>query len=82
MEEFKKVVFTLEGADMLNFEKPGMMDYSSDEEREKATKTRNGYFHKWGTTPNGGNPITCGIVEDCEDGQTYCVPPTNIKFEQ
>ena len=82
MEEHRKVIFTLEGADTLNFEKPGMMDYSSDEERENATKTRHGYFHQWGTTPNGGNPISCGIVEDGEDRQIYCVPPTNIKFEQ
>ena len=82
MEGKQKVIFTLEGADLLNFEKPGIKDYSSDEERERAIKTRKGYFHEWGTTPNGGNVLSCGIVQDCEDGQIYCVPPANIKFEQ
>lgn len=81
MEEKRKVVFTLEGADMLNFEKPGMHDYVSNEERELATKKRIGFFREWGTTQNGGNNLKCGLVEDCEDGQVYCVPPENIKFE-
>ena len=81
MEETRKVIFTLEGADLLNFEKPGMHDYDSDEEQEFATRKRKGWFHEWATTRNGGNDLKCGIVEDSEDGQVYCVPPENIKFE-
>lgn len=81
MEETRKVIFTLEGADLLNFEKPGMHDYDSDEKREFATKQRIGYVHAWGLAPNGESVLSCGIVEDSEDGQVYCVPPENIKFE-
>lgn len=76
----RKVIFTLEGANIKNFEKPGMMDYESDSEREFATKQRTGILQTWGTTPNGDNVLTCGIVEDCEDGQVYCVPPSNIRY--
>ncbi len=81
MEEKRKVVFTLEGANMLNFKKPGMNDYDSEEERLNATKQRTGYVHGWGLTPNGDSVLSCGIVEDLEDGRVYCVPPENIKFE-
>lgn len=81
MEEKRKVVFTLEGTSMQNFEKLGVHDYDSEEERVYATKQRIGYVHAWGLTPNGDNVLTCGIVEDLEDGQVYCVPPENIKFE-
>ena len=80
MEETRKVVFTLEGANMPNFEKPGMHDYDSDEEREIATKKRTGFVHKWGVL-NGEIILAYGIVEDCENGQVYCVPLENIKFE-
>ena len=80
-KKLRNVTFTLEGAALLNFERPGMFDYENGAEREEATKSRKGFFHQWGNTPNGDNIITCGIVEDCTDGQIYCVPPTNIKFE-
>jgi len=77
-----KVIFTLEGSNLKDFEKPGMMDYENDQEREFYTRKREGFFHSWGTTSNCGNSLTCGIVEDCEDGQVYCVPPQNIQFER
>ena len=80
MEERKKVTFTLEGSNMSNFEKLGIHDYDPDEEREKAMKKRTGFVHKWGVI-NGERVLAYGIVEDCEDGQVYCIPLENIKFE-
>ena len=81
MEETRKVVFTLEGANMPNFEKLGMHDYDSDEERVNATMKRTGLVHKWGAIINEGCILAYGIVEDCEDGQVHCVPLENIKYE-
>ncbi len=80
MEEKRKVKFTLEGANVLNYEKPGMFDYESEEECENAIKVREGVFHQFGTVPNGDNILSCAIVEDCSDGKVYCVPPQNIQF--
>ncbi len=77
-------VFTLEGNALLGFAEQGIFDYDDDKQRENATKHRNGLFHTWGTilSPQTveGKILSCGIVEDTQDGKIYCVNPEKIQF--
>lgn len=83
-EDLRPCVFTLEGHNVLGFAHLSMGDYENDEQREEATRTRTGLFHGWGTTlhpkTEEGHALTCGIVEDVQDGKIYLVNPETIQF--
>lgn len=83
-ENLRPCIFTLEGHNVLGFAHLGMLEYENDEKREEATRTRDGLFHGWGTTLHPkreeGHTLTCGIVEDVQDGKIYLVDPEVIQF--
>lgn len=79
MRDLRKVTFTLEGQEDL-----GYLDYETEEERENATKQREGFFHCWGNEVNfvDGKQIerVVGIVEENETHKIYHVTPKRIIF--
>lgn len=83
-EDLRPCVFTLEGHNVLGFAHPGMLEYENDEQREAATRKREGLFHCFGTELQprtaDGHAISCGIVEDRADGKVYRINPENIQF--
>lgn len=83
-EDLRPCKFTLEGHNVLGFAHLSMFDYENDAQREEATRTRTGLFHCWGTTlhpkAEEGHVLTCGIVEDVQDGNIYLVDPEEIQF--
>lgn len=83
-EDLRPCVFTLEGHNVLGFARPSMLEYENEEQREEATRKRQGLFHCFGTElqprTTEGHAISCGIVEDCADGTVYRVNPDNIQF--
>ena len=68
---------------MLGLVRQGMFD-ENEAQREEATRERRGLFHCFGTELQPpmaeGYAISCGIVEDCADGNVYRVNPDNIRF--
>lgn len=83
-ENLRPCIFTLEGHDILGYEAPGMFDYNNDEQYEESTRLKNGLFHTWGTIlspkTEDGKILSCGIVEDTQDGKIYCINPEKIQF--
>lgn len=82
--KLRKVEFTLEGADLFIDVDLTLMEYENDEERERITKKREGYFHCFGNRIQKNDdeyiPVIVGYIEDCEDGQVYEVRPRRIRF--
>lgn len=80
--EKKKIKFKLEGHNLWGFEKPGLFDYETDEERDEALKQREGWLldvtYETFTKDNGESVTKpCAVVED-SDGTIYRISTDNV----